>query len=112
MADTKISDFAAVSSLGDTDEAVLAVSGANKKITGANIKASVTSVTGNAGTATALQNARNIDGQSFNGTANITVIAPGTHAATSKATPVDADELPIVDSAASHVLKQFLWADL
>jgi len=71
-----------------------------------------TSVTGNAGTATALQTARTIDGQSFNGTANITVIAPGTHAATSKATPVDADELPLVDSAASNVLKRLTWANL
>ena len=71
-----------------------------------------TSVTGNAGTATALQNARTIDGQSFDGTANITVIAPGTHAATGKTTPVDADELPLVDSAASNVLKKLTWANL
>ena len=71
-----------------------------------------TSVTGNAGTATALQTARTIDGQSFDGTANITVIAPGTHAATSKATPVDADEIPLVDSAASNVLKKLTWANL
>jgi hypothetical protein len=71
-----------------------------------------TSVTGNAGTATALQTARNIDGQAFDGTGNITVIAPGTHAATSKSTPVDADELPLVDSAASNVLKKLTWANL
>lgn len=70
------------------------------------------SVTGNAGTATALQTARNIDGQSFNGTADITVIAPGTNAASSKATPVDADQLPLVDSAASNVLKKLTWANL
>jgi hypothetical protein len=70
------------------------------------------SVTGNAGTATALATARTIDGTSFDGTANITVIAPGTHAATSKATPVDADELPLVDSAASNVLKRLTWANL
>ncbi len=35
-----------------------------------------------------------------------------THAATSKATPVDNDEIPIVDSAASNVLKKFLWSNL
>lgn len=70
------------------------------------------SVTGNAGTATALQNARTIDGQSFDGTANINVIAPATHAATSKATPVDADEVPLVDSGASNVLKRLTWANL
>lgn len=70
-----------------------------------------TSVTGNAGTATALQTARNIDGQSFDGTSSITVIAPGTHAASSKSTPVDADEIPLVDSAASNVLKKLTWAN-
>lgn len=71
-----------------------------------------TSVSGNAGTATALETARTIDGQSFDGTANITVIAPGTNAATSKTTPVDADQLPLVDSAASNVLKKLTWANL
>ncbi|MDR6305896.1 parallel beta-helix repeat protein [Nitrobacter vulgaris] len=71
-----------------------------------------TSVTGNAGTATALQTARTIDGQAFDGSANITVIAPGTHAATGKTTPADSDELPIVDSAESNVLKKLTWANL
>lgn len=71
-----------------------------------------TTITGNAGTATKLATARNIDGQSFDGSANITVIAPGTHAATSKTTPVDADEVPIVDSAASNVLKKLTWSNL
>lgn len=39
-------------------------------------------------------------------------IAPGTHAASSKSTPVDADELPIADSAASFVLKKLTFANL
>lgn len=43
-------------------------------ITGTNT-GDQTSVTGNAGTATALQTARNINGVSFNGTANITITA-------------------------------------
>lgn len=34
------------------------------------------------------------------------------HAATSKATPVDADEISLVDSAASWVMKKFTWANL
>lgn len=34
------------------------------------------------------------------------------HAATSKTTPVDADELGIVDSAASNVLKKLTWSNL
>jgi len=64
------------------------------------------------GSAASLTTARSIDGQSFNGTADITVIAPATNAATSKSTPVDADALPLVDSAASNVLKQLTWANL
>lgn len=35
-----------------------------------------------------------------------------THAATSKATPVDTDELPLVDSEASNVLNKLTWANL
>lgn len=35
-----------------------------------------------------------------------------THAAASKATPVDADEIPLVDSAASFGLKKLTWANL
>lgn len=71
-----------------------------------------TNITGNAGTATALQTARTINGVSFDGTANIEVIAAATHAASSKATPVDADQLGIIDSAASWVLKYVTWANI
>lgn len=39
-------------------------------------------------------------------------LASTTHAATSKATPVDADEIPVVDSAASNGLKKLTWANL
>lgn len=38
--------------------------------------------------------------------------ATATHNATSKATPVDADEIPLVDSAADFVLKKLTWANL
>jgi len=41
-----------------------------------------------------------------------TDIAATTHAATGKTTPVDADELPLVDSAASNVLKKLTWSDI
>lgn len=41
MADTKISDLAAVTDVQDTDEYVLARAGANKKIDGADLKAGV-----------------------------------------------------------------------
>lgn len=39
-------------------------------------------------------------------------VAAVTHAATSKTVPVDADEIPLVDSAASWALKKLTWADL
>ena len=64
------------------------------------------------GSAATLTTPRNIDGQAFNGSADITVIAPGTHVATSKTTPVDADEVPIADSAATFGLKKLTWANL
>lgn len=41
-----------------------------------------------------------------------TVLAATIHAATIKTTPVDADELPLVDSAASNILKKLTWANL
>lgn len=40
------------------------------------------------------------------------VVAGATHAATIKATPVDADELPLADSAATFALKKLTWANL
>jgi hypothetical protein len=46
------------------------------------------------------------------GKAAINNVAVDTHAATSKATPVDADEIPLADSAASFVLKRLTWANL
>lgn len=69
-------------------------------------------ITGNAGTATKLAAARNLDGVAFDGSADVAIIAPATHAATSKATPVDADELSLVDSAAAFVLKKLTWANI
>ncbi|MDE2259629.1 MAG: hypothetical protein KGK17_04810 [Betaproteobacteria bacterium] len=41
-----------------------------------------------------------------------TVAMVETHAAVSKATPVDADELPLADSAATFGLKKLTWANL
>jgi hypothetical protein len=98
----------------DADEFPLVDSAASfgkKKWTAANIKAWMKAYLDGTGIAK-LTTARNIDGQPFDGTAAITVIAPGTHAATSKATPVNADEFPLVDSAASNVLKRLTWANL
>jgi hypothetical protein len=65
-----------------------------------------------AAAATKLATARNIDGQAFDGTADITVIAPGTHAAPSKTTPISADAFPLVDSAASNTLAQVTYGNL
>jgi hypothetical protein len=77
-----------------------------------NIGSATGSVTGNAGTATALQTARTIDGVPFDGTSNITVIAPATNAATSKAIPSDADEVPLTDSTSAFSLKKLTWGNL
>jgi len=46
------------------------------------------------------------------GTVDASALASVTHAATSKSTPVDADELPIVDSVASNALKKLTFANL
>lgn len=40
------------------------------------------------------------------------IVAPQTHAAAGKTTPADADELPLVDSAASNALKKLTIANL
>lgn len=77
-----------------------------------NIGSATGSVSGNAGTATALQTARLINGVSFNGTADITNIAEAIHAAANKVTPVDADEMGLADSASSFSLKHLTWANL
>jgi hypothetical protein len=39
-------------------------------------------------------------------------VAGDTHAAASKTTPVDADEMPLADSAATFALKKLTWANL
>lgn len=39
-------------------------------------------------------------------------LAPVIHASTSKVTPVDNDELPLIDSSASNVLKKLLWSNV
>lgn len=46
------------------------------------------------------------------GKAAINNVAPDTHAAAAKATPVDADELPLIDSAAAFALTRLTWANL
>jgi hypothetical protein len=52
------------------------------------------------------------NGLLFGAPASASDVAAATHAATSKSTPVDADELPIADSAASYALKKLTWANL
>jgi len=100
-----------------------------KKLTWGNLKATLLayfsaltgtwniSITGNAATsslaaqATKLQIARNLDVTSFDGTANVTIVAPAIHAATNKATPIDADEAGIWDSV-SGLLNKVTWANI
>jgi hypothetical protein len=40
------------------------------------------------------------------------VISEVTHSAAGKTTPVDADEMPVVDTAASNALKKLTWANV
>ncbi|MCA0341118.1 MAG: hypothetical protein LCH99_15505 [Proteobacteria bacterium] len=49
---------------------------------------------------------------SINGQTGAVTIEAIVHAASSKTTPVDADEIGLVDSAASNVLKKLTWANL
>lgn len=53
----------------------------------------------------------NIQSQ-LNAKATIGNVPVDTHAATSKTTPVDADEIPLADSGASFGLKKLTWASL
>lgn len=66
------------------------------------------------GASLALKFTRNGDkgDQGLPGTVDATSLASTAHTATDKATPVDADELPLIDSAASWVLKKLTWANL
>ncbi len=50
--------------------------------------------------------------QGVQGPTGTSDVAVATHAATSKGTPVDADELPLADSAASFGLKKLTWGNL
>lgn len=75
----------------------------NATISGTNT-GDQTSVTGNAGTATALQTARNINGVSFNGTADITVAAAaGTLTGTTMAANVVTSSLTTVGTIGAGV---------
>jgi len=92
-----------------TTSATIARTDAAQTFTGVQTFSST--IVGNIDTATALQTARTIDGVSFDGTANILVIAPATHAAPNKATPVAADEFPVWDSV-TGLLNNVTWANL
>ena len=52
------------------------------------------------------------DGSLSASTPTATLVGSAINSATSKSTPVDADEIGILDSAASFVLKKFTWANL
>lgn len=93
-----------------TTSATMARTDAAQTFTGTQTFSSsiVGSVTGSAAT---LTTPRTIDGVSFDGSANILVVAPAIHAATNKATPVDADEFGIWDSVGS-TLNHVTWANI
>lgn len=71
-------------------------------VAGVGYLTSVTNISGNAGTATAFQTARNINGVSFNGTADITVTAAaGTLSGTILAATVVTSSLTVVGTIAT-----------
>lgn len=72
---------------------------------------SANSATASANSAAASANSAAAAAQSATDAGNAPVAVP-THAAAGKATPVDADEIPLIDSAASWVLKKLTWANL
>ena len=78
-----------------------------------NVQISLATVVATAGTAVSAATMNNIE----NGIDGLdTLVAEGgvsiIHAATSKTPPVDADELPLVDSNASFGLKKLTWASI
>jgi hypothetical protein len=64
------------------------------------------------GSAATLSNARTIDGVAFDGSSNITVVAPATHSAAAKVALIDADELPACNSASAFTLVRITFANL
>lgn len=90
-----------------------AVTNASNSATAASSSATSAagSATASANSATASANSAAAAAQSATDAGNTPVAVP-THAAAGKATPVDADEIPLVDSAASWALKKLTWANL
>lgn len=83
MADTKITQKPEATTLVDADELVVVTDIATVPVTKRSLFSTV-----------------------------VTYIVSAIHAATSKATPVDNDELLLIDSAASYVKKRLTWSNL
>jgi hypothetical protein len=98
----KVSNSATTATSANTASAIVARD-ASGNFTAGTITASLTgSISGNAATATALQTARNINGVSFNGTADITVTAAaGTLSGSTLASGVTASSLTSVGTLTS-----------
>lgn len=101
QADSAANASAAASSASDasssaSNAASSATSAANSATAAAN------SATSAANSATAAANSA----------ASVQSVNAATHAATAKATPADADEFPLIDSAASYGLKKFTWSNI
>ena len=98
---------AAASALSAAADAGTATTGAGTATTQAGI---ATTKAGEALTSANNANASAIAAAASAG--GLTSVDVQTHAATSKTTPVDADEIPLADSAASFGLKKLTWANL
>lgn len=82
MADTKISALTDGAPAVGTDVVPILRSGANYRVALSSVNALVTSVSGNAGTATALATARAIYGNNFDGSAALTQVIASTYGGT------------------------------
>jgi len=97
-----------ISSSATPDELISAISSAATLSTAAASTATAAASTA----AIAASDAADSAAAAASSAGAITPVETQTHAAASKATPVDADELPLVDSAASNVLKKLTWANI
>lgn len=103
VSDLEVSNFAASAiqtgseSFADNDTTLMTSAAIQDKITSYGYITGVTNISGNAGTATALQTARNIGGVSFDGTGNIDL--PGVNTGGNQATSGNAATATALETA-------------
>jgi len=124
MADSKISNLNELATapdagdlfvIVDVSDTSMSASGTTKKIQSSNVTISdaSTTVKGKVELATDAEAATSTDTvRALTPSNGQSIVAGATVAAAGKTTPVDADSFPLVDSAASNVLKELTWANV